>query len=323
MIRFTGLFSLAITLLFLYASGATAADLYVSSQGGGSFSGGVYKITPTGSVSEPITGLDFPQGVAVDANGNVFVAQGDILKFTPQGSRSTFYGFNQTPAFDAWALTFDRGGSLWVSNGDGLIDVFTPTAQRTTFATGLSNVQGIAIDGGGNAFLADGLHTIFKYLPDGTRSTFDTGLNGPVGLAFDPSGNLYASAALSGIIYRYTPAGVRTTLATGLPAPWGLACDADGNLYDAEYTAGLIYKFSPTGSRTTFASGLVHPEFMTFYPQTFPVPEPATISMMMIGAAFLLLPRPAARDFRRAISNCQRSPSVCQRQKAHELHGRM
>jgi hypothetical protein len=194
-----------------------------------------------------------------------------------------------------------------VSNGDGLIDVFTPAAQRTTFATGLSNVQGIAIDGGGNVFLADGLHTIFKYLPNGTRSTFDTGLNGPVGLAFDPSGNLYASAALSGIIYRYTPAGVRTTLATGLPAPWGLACDADGNLYDAEFTAGLIYKFSPAGTRTTFASGLVSPEFMTFYPQTFPVPEPATISMMMIGAAFLLPTRPAARDFRRAISNCQRT----------------
>ena len=52
--------------------------------------------TPSGMGTTFATGLTFPRGLAFDSLGNLFVAEanaipeGDILKFTPGGVRSTF-----------------------------------------------------------------------------------------------------------------------------------------------------------------------------------------------------------------------------------------
>ena len=275
------LFLLLLIVLFaLVTARASAADLYVVSQGSNSFNGGVYKIPPSGNPSIFFSGLSTPTGIAIDSVGNVFV--GDfatkINKFTPAATRSIF-----ASGIFPVGLAFDPSGNLFESDADGIITKFTAAGVPSTFAAGLSNVQGIAFDGMGNLFLADGENTIYKYSPVGVRSTLASFSNGPVGLAVDPSGDLFASVPDSGTIYKFTPGGVESIFASGLARPWGLACDANGNLFDAEYTTGVIYEFSPSGSRSTFATGLVHPQFMSFFPTTV-VPEPSAWILALFGA---------------------------------------
>ena len=110
--------------------------------------------------------LSMPSGVAVDANGNVFVAETDasvIRKITPAGVVSTFAGLADTP-----------------DNVNG-----TGADARFNFP------QGMAVDMVGNVYVADaGNNVIRKITQAGVVTTFATGFNLPYGVALDKSGNV-------------------------------------------------------------------------------------------------------------------------------------
>jgi sugar lactone lactonase YvrE len=95
--------------------------------------------------------------------------------------------------------------------------------------------------------------------------------------------NLFEADYGSGHIYEFTPGGVQSTFASGLSTPFGLAFDSAGNLFEADRGSGNIYEFTPGGVRSTFASGLSGPDYLAFQ-----VPEPATWSMLTLGAVALL-----------------------------------
>src|SRR5437588_2602916 len=64
--------------------------------------------------------------------------------------------------------------NLFMSSNDGQTGVileFTPDGTQSTFASGLSNPQGLVFDSSGNLFVADG-GAIYKFSPDGVRTTF-------------------------------------------------------------------------------------------------------------------------------------------------------
>src|SRR5215831_11640392 len=81
--------------------------------------------------------------------------------------------------------------------------------------------------------------------PTAAQSTFASGLNQPLGLAFDLAGNLYEADANSGNIYKFTPAGAQSTFASGLNRRVGLAFNSAGNLFVANSGAGQIIQFTP------------------------------------------------------------------------------
>jgi hypothetical protein len=155
-----------------------------------------------------------PQSVAVDASGNLYVADfgnNTIRKITPDGVVSTFAG------------TAGQAGSL-----DG-----TGAAAR------FNGPEGVAVGPSGNIYVADTVNeTIRKITPDGVVSTFagtagqagsDDG-NGvaakfhfPNGVAVDANENVYVADRLNQRIRAITSAGLVTTLA-GSGAPG----DADG-----------------------------------------------------------------------------------------------
>jgi sugar lactone lactonase YvrE len=142
--------------------------------------------------------------------------------------------------------------NVFVSESDtGNISEFTPSGERTTFASGLYYPTGLVFDGANNLFVADGSGDIYKFTPSGDRSTFASGVYAS-GLAIDSAGNLFAAAGSS--IYRFTPDGQRSTFGS-VYLSWGLAFDNWGNLFVADYGSRDIYKFTPDGTRSTFASG--------------------------------------------------------------------
>jgi DNA-binding beta-propeller fold protein YncE len=104
----------------------------------------IYKFTTDGTrtVFASMTNAG-PVGLAFDRAGNLFVStEGNpgsdtILKFTPDGTQSTFAMGLNSPR----GLAFNRGGILFVAEiiqtGPGDILRFTPSGSGTVFASGI------------------------------------------------------------------------------------------------------------------------------------------------------------------------------------------
>ena len=195
-----------------------------------------------GGTNGPVAGASFnyPQGVAVDASGNVYVAD---------------YGNNLIRKISTAGLVTTLAGkdSAGANNG---VDTVATFNQPTS----------VAVDAGGNVYVADeGNNLIREISPAGVVSTFagsgaqgatnGTGtkasFNGPTGVAVDASGNVYVADYGNNLVRKISPAGVVTTLGsttTGnsklFKGPYGVAVDAAGNVYVADYGYSTILKIS-------------------------------------------------------------------------------
>ncbi|PCJ66274.1 MAG: hypothetical protein COA58_05725, partial [Bacteroidetes bacterium] len=241
--KFYGLFGVTVD---------TTGNVYVAD----AFNHRIRRITPAGVVttfagssagSADGTGtaaqFNDPRGVAVDASGNVYVADRrnhNIRKISPAGVVTTLAG---------------NSGSAGSADGTG------SSAQ-------FRYPHGVAVDVNGNVYVADhGNHRIRKITPAGVVTTFagssqgyadGTGIaakfNSPNGVAVDASGNVYVADVLNSKIRKISPAGVVTTFAdtsTLFGFPGGVAVDACGNVYIGDNAT--VRKITPTGAITTLA----------------------------------------------------------------------
>jgi len=151
----------------------------------------IYKFTLGGvqSTFGSIEGQSF--GLAFDSAGNLFAAgNGNIYKFTPDGTRTVFADSSQFPPNNGpIGLAFDRFGNLFASTESGAVNdpsnvvmKFTPNGVGSTFASNLGNYpRGLAFDRGGNLFVAEvgeelnpphTLGDILKFTPNGMQTVF-------------------------------------------------------------------------------------------------------------------------------------------------------
>ena len=207
--------------------------------------------------------LNTPQGVAVDTNFNVYIADtlnNVVRKVSPNGTISNYAG---------------NGGAG--SSGDG---------SAATSAQ-LHGPQGLAIDASGNLFIADTMNAkVRKVSASGVIGTAagsgtagfggDGGaaasaqLNLPVGVAVDSSGNLYiadfgnsrvrkvsASGATIGTVAGNGSAGYSgdggPAVKAQLTGPQGVAVDSAGNLYIADTGNNLVREVTAGGQIATVA----------------------------------------------------------------------
>ena len=210
--------------------------------------------------------LFFPQGVAVDGGGNLFIAD-------------TYNHRIRRVAADTGVITTVAGTGTAGFSGDG---------EAATSAR-LWNPAVAAVDGSGNLFIADTTnHRIRRvaadtgvittvagngtagFRGDGVPAT-STSLNSPQGVALDGSGNLFIADTLSSRIRRVAAdTGVITTVAgngtagfrgdgvpatsTSLNAPMAPAVDGSGNLFIADSSNQRIRRVAAgTGVITTVA----------------------------------------------------------------------
>ncbi len=233
----------------------------------------VRKITPAGIVTT-LAGLpgspgsadgtgaaarfNLPNGLAVDAAGNVFVSDmgnATIRKITPAGVVTTFAGQVGTTGlvdgtgnvarFDGpIGLAFDSAGNLYVADSNNnAIRRITPAGAVTLYAGG--------------------------YLGHSDGTGTQAGMWHPMGVTVDSTGVVYVTDSSNQLIRRIAPDRTVTTLAgsysafggradgTGSAAafkgPNGIVASRNGNLYVADYRNCAIRQVTPAGVVTLFA----------------------------------------------------------------------
>jgi sugar lactone lactonase YvrE len=223
--------------------------------------GGIGNVNGTGSAARFFN----PNSVAVDANGNVFVADTDnytIRKVSASGVVTTL-----------------AGNARASGTNDG-----TGSAAR------FNRPAGVAVDSAGNVFVADWLNnTIRQVTPAGAVTTLagsagasgtndGTGnaarFNQPGGVTVDSAGNVFVADTSNHTIRKVTPAGVVTTLAgkpgvygsangTGNAArfssPWSVTVDITGNVFVADTYNHTIRQVTSAGVVTTLAGSAQAP----------------------------------------------------------------
>jgi len=211
--------------------------------------------------------LNYPGGAAVDAAGNVFIADTRnhrIRKVTPGGIITTIAGNGATgfggdggPATSAqlsypWSIAMDGAGNLFIADtGNHSIRKVDPTGVISTVAgvgtrgfsgdggpassAQLTNPNGVSVDATGNLVIADsGNNRIRKVTPDGTINTVaGNGIYGPAG-----DGGAGTAAQLA--------------------FPNSVVVDEAGNLFVADTDNERIRKISSAGVISTVAGNGTH-----------------------------------------------------------------
>jgi sugar lactone lactonase YvrE len=235
----------------------SAGNVYIADTSNGR----VRKVSLGGVIGTvPGTENTYPQGLAVDATGNLYTASSYyVLKVTPSGevirvAGSGEYGFGGDggPALAAQfagiaAVAVDSAGSLYIA------DASSHRVRKVDAAGTITTVAGSGTRG---------------YRGDNGPAK-DAWLNYPSGVAVDPTGNVYIGDRSNARVRKVTPAGVITTVAgtgtwgfagdggfaTGalLNYPCGLAVDNQGNLYIADRSNQRVRKVTAAGVISTVA----------------------------------------------------------------------
>ena len=201
--------------------------------------------------------LNGPTGLAMDTNGNLFVAERDghrIRRISPDGiintvagtGRAGFSGDN-SPAVNAemrpYAVAVDSKGNLYIADGlnfrirkvdaNGIITTIAGNGSEGYFgdngpASGalIDLVTGIAVDSNGNVYIADVINERVRKIDS------------------------------SGMITTFAGSGDFGTIGDGLAAtsavllPQGVAADNSGNIYISDFNRDVVRKVN-------IASGLI------------------------------------------------------------------
>jgi sugar lactone lactonase YvrE len=205
-----------------------------------------------------------PQGVAIDAAGNVYVADATsktVYKVpagggTPQ-SIATGFNFPHNIAVDAL-------GNVYVADGGAHAIYKIPLSggvygsQVQIGGSGFSNPIGIAVDAAGNIYVGDAGSNLVMKIPlgggtYGTPFSIGSGFSGPLGIAVDAAGNVYVADTNNNEVKKIPLAGgtygTPVPLGSGFTLPDGVAVDASGNVYVSDYGNDEL-KEIPAGSNT-------------------------------------------------------------------------
>jgi uncharacterized protein (TIGR03437 family) len=210
--------------------------------------------------------LDHPEGVAVDAVGNLYIADSSNLRI-----RKVSNGIITTVAGNG--DDYDSGNGDYEYSGD----------NGPATSAQLHHPEGVVVDAAGNLYIADSWNGRIRKVSNGVITTVagngiygyggDNGsaasaqLNDPQGVAVDAAGNLYIADTYNNRIRKVSNGVIVTVAGTGtqgysgdngpaisaeLGFPYGVAVDAAGNLYIADFGNNRIRKVS-NGVITTVA----------------------------------------------------------------------
>ena len=194
--------------------------------------------TTSPSVTLSGTQLVYPNGIAVDNAGTVYVTSGAY-------------------AGSCYVLVYPRGAS-------------TPSEQ----INGFDLPVGLAIDKSGNLYVGDALQNAVWEVPKGSTTPSKLSLNGlddPTGLAIDPSNNLWVANDQNNTVlgFHLGDTSAFVTITSGLSGPYSIASEKNGTLFvgNSLHYPGDVAGYK-SGSTTPFESISVgNPAGLAIYPK--------------------------------------------------------
>ncbi len=206
--------------------------------------------------------LASPSGVAVDASGNLYIAdtQNSAIRMvttagiisTVAGNELAGYGGDGSGALAAMltrpsSVLLDSSGNMYIADsGNNVIRKVTKSTGNISTYAGNFNTPGYTGDGG-----------------QATRA----GLNDPIAIAMDTAGNLYIADTNNNAVRKVATNGIITTVAgNGTPGfsgdggravfaqlshPKGVAVDTAGDVYISDTFNSRIRVVTPNGTITT------------------------------------------------------------------------
>ena len=171
-------------------------------------------------VGAPVLGFNEPFGIAVDGNGNVFVAdqQNHVVEEILAPGYTTVNGYY---------LDYDVD-----------YNTFTPVW--------------VAVDGSGNIFVGDiqqgAVEEILAASNYSSSNTLVSGFTAETGVAVDGNGNLFITDAATNSVKELLASGgyalppVVYPLGSSFKTPEGIAVDGNGNVFVSDYTNNIVVK---------------------------------------------------------------------------------
>ncbi len=255
------------------------ANPYATRAGTITIAGKVLTVTQAGPnyIAAPVplttlisSGLSFPAGAAVDAAGNVYIADTShnaIKKWTVVSNTVTT--LVSSGLLSPQGVALDAAGNVYIADtSHNAIKIWTAASNTlaTLISSGLNQPGGVAVDRTGNVYIADTYNNaIKKWATNNTLTTLvSTGLSQPKTVSVDVAGNVYIADTLNSAIKKWTSANgtVTTLIASGLIRPWGVAVDGAGNVYISDTYHAAIKKWTAANGivTTLVSSGLSFPE---------------------------------------------------------------
>jgi len=279
------------------AQASTVDTFYVSvyDQYGGAGGDAILKVTNvngTPTVTTFASGLEEPEGIAFDSNGNLFVVDvSTVYKYNSAGVQSVFVSDpNRINGQPTTGLFIDSHDNVWVP-GDGktsyasIIEYDPFGAEIKTIITG-GGPSGFVVDTAGNLYVANSFSgEIDMYAPDGSVTTLvaDDALYSAAGLVFNPDGLLLVTCGKQ--IYELED-GTLSTCATLTTTGCGMVFDSNGNLLTALESSGSkngIALTTPEGTTSTYLSLTKYqfPNTLAIAPSS--VPEPSVFALVVFA----------------------------------------
>ncbi|HWB11433.1 MAG TPA: DUF4214 domain-containing protein [Pirellulales bacterium] len=203
----------------------------------------VKEVLPNGTIKIISSGFT-PTGVAVDAAGDVFITPNNAVEeVLPNGTIKTIGSGFNSPT----GVAVDAAGDVFVADTlHKAVKEVLPDGTIKTIGSGFIQPEGVAVDAFGDVFVSDvGNNTVKEVLANGTIKTIGSGFIQPEGVAVDAAGDVFVGDVGNNAVKEVLPNGTIKTIATGVGSPYGVAVDAAGDVFVSDYENGRIVEFSP------------------------------------------------------------------------------
>ena len=213
------------------------------------------------SISIIYSGFSTPKGIAVDASGNLWVANSGtntIAEINNLGVPLSGTGFTGGGLNNPVSLAFDSAGNLWATNSSGnslseFSSTGTPISTTGFTGGGINGPNSVAIDATDQLWVTDfGNGTLSKFASSGTPISPGQGyfgVSGPSSIAVDSNGLVWDANIGDNSVNRTANDASSTTNFAGLgvQGPAAIAIGANNNVWVAGRSNSVFVRLNSSG----------------------------------------------------------------------------
>ncbi len=188
--------------------------------------GSIHEIVAPGKLRALVDrGLQWPLGLAMGADGKLFVADGGFTYMLVPDGEMELIGMLFSPGFPGWVrgVAAAGAGEYIVTTALNTVARWWPErAEHEVIASDYDLLMGVAIAPGGAVIFGEAMHGRVLCADGGGISELVSGLDRPMGIAVGGDGTVYVAEAGAGRIVKLGGGRAETVL-DGLSEPQGLA----------------------------------------------------------------------------------------------------